>query len=154
MKKLNQTKEPHPCPNCAEVTVLPTQINYETTATYEGREVHVSVPDFSVRKCGKCGQVFLNSEANWRVTDAVRETLGLLTPRQIKANIDALGMTQREVAARVRVAPESLSRWITGGMIQSAVTDTILRLFFASAKVRDMLRSPNNNLGVSAARQR
>ena len=38
------------------------------------------------------------------------------------------------------VAPETISRWVNGALIQSRAMDNLLRLFFALPEVRDALR--------------
>jgi transcriptional regulator with XRE-family HTH domain len=37
-----------------------------------------------------------------------------MTPSELRAALEELGMAQREFAFHVRVAPETVSRWING----------------------------------------
>ena len=53
----------------------------------------------------------------------------------------ALSLTQEQLAVRLGVAQETLSRWETGAQIQQRSLDNLLRLFFLLPTVRNTLTS-------------
>src|SRR5262249_38110213 len=85
-----------------------------------------------------------------KINEALRSHLRLLTPAQIRKGIEQLGLRQQELAERLGVAPETISRWVNGALIQSRAMDNLLRLFFALPEVRDVLRgaSQDPELGI------
>jgi transcriptional regulator with XRE-family HTH domain len=80
----------------------------------------------------------------------LREHLTLLSPQQIREALRTLGLKQKDLGERIGVAPETISRWISGTNIQSRAMDNLMRLFFALDNVRSALSAsvPNANLGV------
>jgi transcriptional regulator with XRE-family HTH domain len=75
----------------------------------------------------------------------------LLTPAQIRKGIEHLGLKQQEFAERLGVAPETISRWVNGALIQSRAMDNLLRVYFAIPEVRAVLRGAEQdpNLGTN-----
>src|SRR5262249_5932204 len=53
-------------------------------------------------------------------------------------------------AERLGVAPETISRWVNGALIQSRAMDNLLRLFFALPEVRDVLRGASQDPQLGA----
>ena len=49
-------------------------------------------------------------------------------------------MKSKELAEKLGVAAETISRWERGGLIQSRAMDNFLRVFFALLEVREVLR--------------
>jgi hypothetical protein len=88
-----------------------------------------------------------------RIDDTLRAHLWLLTPAQMQRGIEKQGLKQQEVAAQLGVAPETISRWVNGTLIQSRAMDNLLRLFFALPVVRDALRGESQDplLGVAVS---
>jgi DNA-binding transcriptional regulator YiaG len=80
--------------------------------------------------------VVFDNHTGHQINRALRQQLGLLQPEQIRAGRTQLGLSQREFAARLAVAEESVSRWETGAQVQSRVVDRQIRLFFALPEVR------------------
>ena len=72
----------------------------------------------------------------------------LLTPQQIREGREALGLQSKELAERLGVAKETLSRWETGMMIQSRAMDNLLRAYFAVPEVRAVLQGPNQDVAL------
>ncbi len=130
------TPDPCKCAKCRERTVSPLVENYCVALDHDGRAYEVTVPSLSVLVCAKCGNRLLDREANRRVSDALREAAGLLTPTEIRHNRAELGLTQKELAERLKIAEATLSRWETGAQIQQRGFDLLLRLYFEVDAVR------------------
>jgi len=64
-----------------------------------------------------------------------------------------LGLTQRNFAERLGVAPETVSRWLNGVCIQTRALDNLMRVFFGFSSVRDVLTAdgPARTLGLLTA---
>lgn len=69
----------------------------------------------------------------------------LLTPEQIETAIQQLGLKQKELAARLGVAEETISRWINGSMLQTRAMDNLLRAYFALPQLRAALTGPSQD---------
>ena len=111
------------------------------------------MPDLLVPKCRSCGKLLFDPAANERITDALREQLGLLKPLQIRSGRELLGFTQEELAANLRIAPTAISRWEAGAQIQERALDLLMRLFFGLAEVRTAISNEGSarTLGEVAA---
>ena len=94
--------------------------------------------------------VAFDDYADEQVTEALRKHLGLLTPDQIRQALRALGMQQKTLAASLGIAEATLSRWLSGGLIQSRAMDNLLRVYFGIPAVRAALTGSqmNANFGV------
>lgn len=130
---------PWKCGQCRQRAVEPAVVSYTVEAEHDGRSYTVAIPDLKTPRCQNCGELVLDSAANRQITEALRQQLGLLAPEEIRANREALGMTQRQLAARLGIAEATLSRWETGGQIQQRALDRLLRLYFAFDAVRAAL---------------
>jgi putative zinc finger/helix-turn-helix YgiT family protein len=121
---------PWKCRTCRKTAVVPTTLEYKTEVEHDGRVYPVEIPDLKVLRCEACSAVVLDDEANQRITEAFRAKAGLLTPEQIRRGREALGLTQKELAARLQVAEATISRWETGGQVQQRAMDQLLRTYF------------------------
>ncbi len=146
---------PWPCPDCFTRTVVPTVIDYTAKVKHDGVVYELQVPALEVPQCQTCGQTVITTAVDDCVNDALRTRLRLLTPAQMRAGIEKLGLKQQELAERLGVAPETISRWVNGALIQSRAMDNLLRLFFAIPEVRDVLRgsAQDPQLGIEASHQ-
>lgn len=115
----------------------PAREHRKVKATYEGRQYDVDVQDFPVNRCTNCGASSIGVEADDAINHALRDNLQLLQPEEIRANRDALGMTQQRLADTIGFAAESLSRWENGSIIQSRSYDRMLRAYFALPSLRN-----------------
>lgn len=131
---------PWPCSDCFTRTVVPTVIDYTAKVKHDGVIHELHLPAIEVPRCQTCGNLVCTTEVDERVNDALRSRLHLLTPAQIRANIAKLGLNQQELAEWLDVAPETVSRWMTGALIQSSRMNKRLRMFFAFPDARAMLR--------------
>jgi len=97
--------------------------------------VHVAA--MPVARCETCGAISEGIDSERAFDSAMREQLGLLTTDEIRLARSTLALTQQQLAEAVGCAAESLSRWETGGMVQSRVYDTMLRAYFGLPEFRE-----------------
>jgi len=141
---------PWTCLHCETKTVKPVVENYSIEVPYEGKLYAVCVQKAEIPTCSRCGRKVLTDQVNRQISAALREKLELLTPEEITKNIDALNMSQKDVAALLRIAPETISRWIHGSVIQSRAMDTVLRLLFNVPAAREYLnKTAHSNTAFS-----
>jgi len=139
MTGVGPRKYPVRCVECGKTGLRPAVIHREVKKNHDGRVYLLAIDDLPVNRCGDCGEVFYTTDSDDRINAALREQLGLLSPEQIRANLESLRLSQKKAAERLGVAPETLSRWLSGAMIQSRAMDNLLRSFFACAEVRENL---------------
>ena len=138
-KRTQDRPFPWRCGSCDEKEVYRTRTSYKTTIKYEGRPYDVEISDLEVPTCRKCGEAVFDNHAGHQINAALREQLGLLQPEQIRAGRTELDLSQRDFAALLGVAEESVCRWETGAQIQSRVVDRQIRVFFEFPAVREAL---------------
>lgn len=116
---------------------------------YEGAAHDVLVTDMPEWHCAACQLSVTDEEGDEPLQASLRRHVGLLTPQQIKAGIKDLGITQEKFAERIRCAPESISRWLNGAVLQSRVYDCLMRIYFQFPQVRGALDrfSPTSSFG-------
>jgi putative zinc finger/helix-turn-helix YgiT family protein len=133
---------PYPwrCVECKADEVYPQATDYTITVKHDGRPYSIHIPDLAIPTCRNCGDQLFTAESDDRIIAALRAQIGLLTPQEILAQRGELELTQQEMAEQIGVAKETISRWESGGMIQSRAMDNLMRLFFGSEEVRRMLR--------------
>jgi DNA-binding transcriptional regulator YiaG len=120
--------------------VQPVTEDYAVKVRHDGKDYDVCVSNAVVPACSKCGRKVVTGTLGEQLDAALRQKLGLLSPEEIKAGIEGLGLSQKDVAARLGLAQETLSRWITGAMIQTRANDRFLRLFLQLPEAREFLR--------------
>jgi len=121
---------PRICPDCGKEEVKPEKIAYDAKVKHDGRQYALHILDLLVNKCSACGEVFFDSVASGQIYQALRNHLKLLSPQEIKERLNALGLTQKDFAKQIRVAPETICRWLSGEYIQSCSSDALMRMFF------------------------
>ncbi|HQU44529.1 MAG TPA: hypothetical protein PK867_17035 [Pirellulales bacterium] len=133
--------EPFPwiCPRCGQERVNPSAVPYRATRKYEGRSYELEFQALRVLQCEQCGERLFDIDADQQIERAFRATLGLLQPEEIREGRKELGLSQMEFAGKLRFAEESVSRWETGALVQSRHADTLIRLYFASPLLRQLL---------------
>jgi DNA-binding transcriptional regulator YiaG len=106
--------------------------------------------------CAACDLSVTDEEGDEPLQAALRKHIGLLTPQQIKAGIKELGITQEKFAERIRCAPESISRWLNGAVLQSRLYDCLMRIYFEFPQVRNALDQfpPGVTFGETVAHAR
>lgn len=147
---------PWPCANCATLTVVPAVIPYAIKVKHDGTLHEFAFPALEIPRCQTCGETYSTTAVDEKINDALRSQLRLLTPAQICKAIETLGLKQQELAERLGVAPETISRWVNGALIQSRAMDNLLRVYFAVPEVRAVLRGAEQSpdLGVAVDHQR
>lgn len=129
------------CPKCGNRTRVPAQIDHRQRIRLDRTWYDVHIPALPVEKCSTCDAVYFGGEADSAIQHALREAAGLLQPTEIQHGMKALGIqTQRELAELLGVAPESLTRWMTGDVIQGRLANTLMSVFFACPEAREFLR--------------
>jgi putative zinc finger/helix-turn-helix YgiT family protein len=131
---------PWVCFECNAEAVFPQATDYTTTRKHDGRAYTIHIPDLELPTCRKCGAQTFSVGDDDCIVAALRAQVGLLTPEEIQKQRARLEMTQQELADHLCIAKETISRWETGGMIQSRAMDNLLRLYFESEEVRGLLR--------------
>ena len=101
----------------------------------------LSLPALKVFRCELCGAIVLDDEANHRISLALREAGGLLSPEEIRRGREKLGLTQKQLAHYLQVGEETLSRWETGGQIQQRAMDRLLRIYFQVPEARHLIET-------------
>ena len=143
---------PWPCPNCLEDEVYPETLPYAIDVKHDGQLYHLEIPALQVPKCRACGELVFSNSVDDQILRALRAHLRLLTPEQIRGGREALGLKSKELAEKLGVAAETISRWESGSLIQSRAMDNFLRVYFAVPEARAVLRGVEQNpdLGTTA----
>jgi DNA-binding transcriptional regulator YiaG len=138
------------CMHCRQRTVSPTTLpSYPVELEHDGRRYSFSIPNLDVLQCQNCGAIVLNDSANERIEDALRATIGLLSPCEIRRRREAFGLNQQQLADYLRISMYTLSRWETGAQIQQRAMDWFLRTFFEVAEARRFLGVPEQDCEVA-----
>ena len=129
---------------------MPTRVDYPMEVNYDGRTVTFVARGIDVPVCQKCGEKLITGDVDRQINQAMHDHLRLLTPSEIRAGIENLGLSQKEVAVRLGVAEATLSRWLNETVIQSRAMDNYLRVFFQFPEVRTALAAVSMDAAASA----
>jgi transcriptional regulator with XRE-family HTH domain len=126
-------------------------IEYAAEVRHDGRLHTFTVPGLRLPVCGACGEKVFTEDVDQQINDALRLHLKFLAPVQIRNALKRLDLSQKEVARRLGIAEETLSRWLNETQIQSRSMDNLLRVFLAFPQVRAALcrESQDSELGMS-----
>lgn len=127
------------CGDCGSVAVSPAVVPYVAHKSHDGRIHTLKIPRLHVLRCASCGELLFDLDADAQISAALRAKLRLLTPEAIRAHIASLGLTQKAFADRLGVASETVSRWVSGALIQTRAMDNLMRVFFEIPRVREVL---------------
>ena len=130
---------PRTCVKCRQVRVMPATIDREMTLKYDGAHYQLFVRSISVNKCEHCNECTFGDDSDSAINAALRAHLGLLAPSDIRSHRKALGLTQESLAAALGCANETISRWESDWIVQSAAYDRLLRAYFALPELRAFL---------------
>jgi hypothetical protein len=76
---------PWHCPKCRKKEVRPAIISYCCDMAHDGRLYSVTVPELTVPRCGRCGELVFNYPAEEQIRNALRSQLHLLTHDEIRS---------------------------------------------------------------------
>lgn len=114
------------CAICGEMAAHASVVRQEFAYLDGNREV-VLEADTPVLRCDACGETYAGADAEDAQHEAVCHHLGRLSPREIRALRDRLGITQARLAELTKIGIASIKRWETGNHIQNASLDARLR---------------------------
>ncbi|MCC6357835.1 MAG: type II toxin-antitoxin system MqsA family antitoxin [Phycisphaerales bacterium] len=138
------------CDACGKRQMHRTRIDYSYEISHDGRTpVTIRIPDLEVIECGnpECDRanpdhsLIIGDESSRRITLETYRQLGLLTPDEIRAGREKLGLNQQELQTLLGLGGNSLSRWENGRVYQSRAMDTLLRLVFEHEGTIEFVRS-------------
>ena len=127
------------CGRCRERAVAIQTVPYSIQIGHDGQKYSVHIPALSVARCGNCGEVAIDDEADRQIDRAFRQVAGLLGPEEIREGRKRLGYDQKPFAEMLGIATSTLSRWETGAQIQQRFHDGILRAAFQLPALRTFL---------------
>jgi putative zinc finger/helix-turn-helix YgiT family protein len=133
---------PWRCRHCGRVEVAPVRVDYPMEVNYDGRRVSFVASGIEIPVCRNCGEKLITGDVNRQINQAMHTHLRLLTPSEIRAGIEKLGLSQKEVAERLGIAEATLSRWLNDLVIQSRAMDNLLRVFLQVPEARTVLSLP------------
>ncbi len=115
------------CPRCG-AQMKETRGTIEQTVNGEKMKVR-AVPH---RACLACGEILLGWDESGRVLEsamrAYRAKHDLLSPEEIQALREELGLTQQALGRLLRLGRNTIWRWETGRVVQTASMDVLLRM--------------------------
>ena len=132
---------PHTCPKCRNKAITPVNVSRRVVYRYDGKGYDLDIPDLPILQCGNCHFESHTNNTEERTLAAVRAKFDLLSPSEIEAQRQELGLTQRELARRIGTSEESISRWETGLVVQSRAMNKLLQVFFFVPSARAGLGS-------------
>lgn len=130
---------PWRCRHCGKSQVQLAAIRYDAEVRHDGRLYALTVPNLAIPVCQACGEKAFTEKVDDQINNALRAHLHLLTPAEIRAALQRIGLTQKVIADRLGIAEATLSRWLTETQIQSRAMDNLLRVYFAFPDVRSAL---------------
>jgi putative zinc finger/helix-turn-helix YgiT family protein len=130
---------PWKCGTCRQRGLAPAVIDYQTEVTHDGRTYTLALAALKVLRCGQCGAIVLDDEADEKISDALRAEARLLRPEEIRRGRESLGLTQKQLAHYLQVGESTLSRWETGVQIQQRSLDRLMRIYFQVPEARRFL---------------
>jgi HTH-type transcriptional regulator / antitoxin MqsA len=112
------------------------RVRREFTAKYN--QTPISIPKAEMFECAECGERFFTPEQAKALSLAIkreaRKISGLLSPEQIVAIRERLGLTQTALEKLLGLGPKVVTRWETGRVVQAKAADVALRLLALDPK--------------------
>lgn len=121
-------------------------VRYDAEVRHDGRIHAFTLPDLKTPVCTSCKKLFFTGDSDKQITAALRAHLDLLTPAEIQAALNRLGMTLKEAAEGLRIPEETLASWLDESRIQSCGHDMWLRVFFGLPEARAFCRQGRDRL--------
>lgn len=119
---------PSPSCNCKEADLHQVMIMETHLIGEDGDFFQTEVP---LVRCLECGLSYTDYRAEELRNVAACRHLGRLIPSEVKALRHKLGMSHQEAEEVLSLPPKTMERWERGCFIQSAQTDSRLRLLAA-----------------------
>ena len=114
--------------------------------------VRVTAHEVPFHRCPVCGERLSGIEAAQVTHRAVCKALGLLTPEEILAIRERLGMTQAQFSRLTGIGEATISRWERGRLLQNRANDRYLRLLASGPEMIGRLEAmPGPSAPVVAA---
>lgn len=113
-------KTKHPTPELIDFEVLIPALDGTSVAD----RIKIQVP---VVRDSETGEELLTPEAHEMIEQTQARYMGLLTPDELKALRNRLGLTQRELGDLLQVGEKSYTRWETGRSRPSRSINVLLR---------------------------
>src|SRR5579862_7707907 len=127
---MSERKYSPTCGNCRHKAMAIATVPYAVTVNHDGRQYSLSIANLTVPKCGNCGELSIDDEADRQIDTAFRRAAGLLTPEEIRAGREKAGLTQQQFAELLAISDSTLSRWETGAQIQQRGYNRMMTAFF------------------------
>src|SRR5947209_2958076 len=116
------------CPVCGHQPLVPRLIDDTFEYGTDSECVLVHAHEVPVEVCENCGESYSGPTAAAVRHRAICQALRLLTPEQIKALREQLGLTQSQFARLTGIGEATISRWERGRLVQTKALDRYLRL--------------------------
>lgn len=133
-----RTPKCHRCGEPFERKIAATRVE---RMKYDGAWHDVPVEGVPQWQCDSCGITVTDDDSDTVLQDCLRRHIGLLTADEIRNGRTALELTQKDLAALLGCAAESLSRWESSAILQSRSYDRMLRIFFSVPRARHLLQA-------------
>lgn len=138
------------CDVCRQKSLRRVQRPYDYDVSHDGRApVTIRISDLEVIACTNpdCkpedpgATIIIDDAATARITEETYKQLGLLTPAEIRAGREKLGLTQQQLQELLGLGGNSLSRWENSHIYQSRSLDRLLRLALEVPPTIDFLKN-------------
>lgn len=142
------------CHVCGQHSLRRVKHPFEYEVSHDGRRQVIKIDELEVIACTNPAchpddphdTLSYDDSAAHRITIETYCQLGLLTPDEIRTQREALGLTQQQMQDLMGLGGNTLSRWEQAHVYQSRALDRFLRVFLASAQVRDTLETEDWSL--------
>jgi len=135
---MSTTQAMQACPLCG-AAVTPFRGDIQITSGARTVTVHSDHDE-----CADCGERFYTPEQlqalEQRVSAALREADGLLSPAEIRSIRESLGLSQAGLEQLLGVGAKTVVRWERGTVVPNRATDNLLRVLHAVPGAVSFLR--------------
>src|SRR5262245_25704670 len=126
LKNAKRTKKPSVpansstmrCSTCGKSNIRLTETDYSLNVRHDGRIYALTIPKFKILQCDDCDERMMTEDNDIQVSEALRKQLGLMSPKQIRAGLKQLKISQKQLSTRLGIAEETISRWLNNSQIQ------------------------------------
>jgi HTH-type transcriptional regulator/antitoxin MqsA len=136
------------CPVCGQRAFEPRVVDEQFEFRSDEGLIQVEAHEVPVEVCRACGESLSGPEAARIRHRAICRALGLLTPEEILAIREKLGLTQAEFARLTAFGEATISRWERGRLLQNRANDRYLRLVASDPRAVHFLESLSANMSV------